>query len=96
MRFWDADNVSICYIGTEFMGHATANDLLRDLDRITEGLPRRGVFQMSMDGPFVNWKLYRKFEENMSLETGVHPINIRSCGLHIDHGACKKGIQSTG
>ena len=37
--FWDADNVSSCYFGTEFMGHATEDDLLRDLDHITEGLP---------------------------------------------------------
>ena len=51
---------------------------------------------MSMGGPSVNWKLYRKFEENMSLETGVHPINIGSCGLHIVHGAYKKGIESIG
>ena len=51
---------------------------------------------MSMDGPSVNWKLYRTFEENMFLETGAHLINIGSCGLHIIHGAYRKGIESTG
>lgn len=96
VRFWDADSVSTRYFGTEFMGHATADDLMRDLDHITEELPRRAVLQMSMDGPSVNWKLYRKFEENISLETGVHLIDIGSCGLHIVHGAYKKGVESTG
>jgi hypothetical protein len=95
-RFWDGDNISSRYFGTEFMGHATAEDLMRDLDHITEGLPRRGILQMSMDGPSVNWKLYRTFEENMFLETGAHLINIGSCGLHIIHGAYRKGIESTG
>ena len=96
LRFWDADNVSSRYFGTEFMGHGTADDLMRDLDHITEGLPRRGMLQMSMDGPSVNWKLYKMFEENMFLETGAHLINIGSCGLHIIHGAYKKGLESTG
>ena len=46
------------YLGSEFLGHATAADLLTHFkDGITQLDPKR-LLQVSMDGPSVNWKVY--------------------------------------
>ena len=46
------------YLGSEFLGHATAANLLMHFkDGIRQLDPKR-LHQVSMDGPSVNWKFY--------------------------------------
>ena len=48
--------VSVRYLGSEFLGHATAADLLTHFkDGIRQLDPKR-LLQVSMDGLGVNWK----------------------------------------
>lgn len=53
------------------------------------------MIQISMDGPNVNWAFYSKAEKSLQDVHNTHLINIGSCGLHIVHGAFKKGMERT-
>ena len=54
------------------------------------------MFQVSMDGPNVNWKLYNSIVQEWS-ENDDYPdlIDIGSCSLHVVHGTFRTGVQKT-
>ena len=52
--------------------------------------------QISMDGPNVNWKFFKLFQEKMEENHNKQLLNVGSCGLHIVHNAFKKGSVSSG
>ena len=54
------------------------------------------MLQLSMDGPSVNWKVFRLLCE--SRESNGYPslVNIGSCGLHIIHGSFQMGAKESG
>ena len=56
------------------------------------------LLQVSMDGPTTNWKFYELLlEEREQLDADITmPINVGSCGLHVDHGGFKCGLGKTG
>ena len=85
VRLWDCDKVVTRYLTSEFMGHATAVDMVEVFNKANEGLNRKSLLQLFMDGPDVNWK----FPELVNSQS--------SCGLHIVHGALKRAqTQHTG
>jgi len=43
------------YLGSQFLGHATADDLLTKFVETMKDLNCRQLIQISMDGPSVNW-----------------------------------------
>ena len=53
------------------------------------------MVQISMDGPNVNWSLFKKVEEERKLKNLPQLINIGSCALHIVHGAFENGSKQT-
>ena len=78
------------YLGSHFMGHATAEDTYKSLAEIHNGLDLvHNLVQISMDGPNVNWKTLDILSENRTIEDPDCPqlINIGRCGLHVIHGA---------
>ena len=95
VRLWDSDTIVIRFYDSEFTGRATAEDLMTVFESFTEGLTRKGILQISMDGPNVNWKLYSMLQKELQVECSTSLLNVGSCGLHIVHGAYKKGIDST-
>jgi hypothetical protein len=65
--FWNScsESVETRYLTSMFLGHTTAVDLLKALkEGICEKL-LKSVFQISMDGPNVNWKLIRDFKAEL-------------------------------
>ena len=69
------------YLGSEFLGHATAADLLTHFkDGIRQLDPKR-LLQVSMDGVRVNWKFYtdlareRKTSEHRQLKSHGNSLN---------------------
>ena len=65
-------------------------DLLEEFKKCHEGLDIiHNLFQISMDGPNVNWAMlevvcdFRKSENPNASEQ----LNIGSCGVHVMHGA---------
>ena len=68
------------YLGSEFLGHATAADLLTQFkDGITiRQLDPKRLLQVSMDGPSVNWKFYTDLARERKKQELPKFLNIGS------------------
>ncbi|XP_070554389.1 uncharacterized protein [Ptychodera flava] len=95
-RIWEDEKVKTLYYSSSFMGHATAEDMVEHFDECTEGLNKRKMLQISMDGPNVNWKFHRLMQNKQTSTTDKSLLNVGSCGLHIVHGAFKDGAAASG
>jgi len=90
VRFWDssANRVANRYLGSSFLGHTAADDLVKGFMSTMKDLNSKRLIQISMDGPNANWS----FLEKMKLKLERDPddaklLELGSCGLHIVHGA---------
>ena len=91
VRSWFGDQVATRYCGSQFMGHATADDMMEHFHQATTQLNMRQLWQLSMDGPNVNWKFHEMLQQEMKVDHDMTLLNIGSCGLHVIHGAFKDG-----
>ena len=96
VRFWTECGVVTRYVTSAFLGHATAEDILERFEQCCEGLDLRHLQQLSMDGPNVNWKVFRLLSEKLETECSNTLLDIGSCGLHIVHTAFKDGCSASG
>lgn len=98
LRFWNpVDNiVESRYLGSEFMGHAKAVDIVRAVRVALRDLDIGKLLQISMDGPNVNLKFFEDFCSDIEAEGLSVPLNIGSCSLHVIHGALLYGNGVTG
>ncbi|XP_063744625.1 uncharacterized protein LOC134867752 isoform X3 [Eleginops maclovinus] len=93
VRYWDDGQVQSRYLGSQFMGHATANDLLKEIKECAGHLDLSKLISISMDGPNVNFKFFELFQaEYADLYAGSQLISVGSCGLHTVHHAFKTGF----
>lgn len=90
IRMWNSDMINSQYYGSSFLGHATANDMLESFRKDFSDLSFRNIFQLSMDGPNVNWKFYEMLQEDIVRDKQL--LNIGSCGLHIIHNSFRSGV----
>ena len=96
IRYWNNDQKQVVdqYYTSKFIGHATADDLLRNFKDATESLSKEKLMQISMDGPNVNKKFFRDFiHERDTLMPSL--LDIGTCGLHVIHGAFRTGFEKT-
>lgn len=98
IRFWNKkENEVVCrYLTSVFLGHSTALDLTEALEKAINKLNTKRILQISMDGPNVNHKMLRDFNEQLEDihdPTDPHIINIGSCGLHTMHNSFKNAIK---
>ena len=99
--YFDEKEVKVkrSYIGSTFMGHATADDSLEHLKKVHGNLDlHSSLISVSMDGPHVNWKTLRVLD---AFRKGQNPechglLVIGSCGLHVLHGAYGTAQTATG
>lgn len=96
VRFWDGGEVRTRYYHSEFMGHATAINMVSVFDTATSDLHMQNMLQLSMDGPNVNWKFHDLIDSRLQKDYNKSLLNTGSCGLHIVHGAFKHGVEATG
>ena len=75
------------YWNSKFLGHGTAADLERELEKCMEELDQSKMCQISMDGSSVNWKFFNSVPKKREEVELPALINIGSCGLHVIHGA---------
>lgn len=96
VRTWKHDHVASRYYGSSFIGHATAADMLTSFKEDFD-LNLVNIFQLSMDGPNVNWAFYDLLQQDISSETGMSAslLNLGSCGLHVMHNAFKSGVTAS-
>lgn len=100
VRFWSQlkNEVSTRYLTSAFLDHATALDLLSAFETALGEKLLKKLLQVSMDGPNVNHKFLRELLaklQEFSTPPPV-PLDLGSCGLHVLHGAFKKGFEETG
>ena len=98
VRYWEKEHVESHYFTSDFLGHATADDLLKSFEKCVACLPKKNLLQLSMDGPSVNWKFYKSFQESLHSRQdclSISMISIGACGLHIVHNAFKSGMIAT-
>ncbi|KAI4829210.1 hypothetical protein KUCAC02_023270 [Chaenocephalus aceratus] len=100
LRYWSEreGKVAVRYFTSEFLRHTQAEKLLESINRSLSPLDSKKLLQISMDGPTVNWKFLRIFQENKSKEDPDAPklINLGICGLHVVHGSFQTGERETG
>lgn len=97
VRFWsdEESKVVVRYLGSEFMGRSTANDVLITFLNGTKDVEKSKMLQVSSDGPNVNL-LFLKHLTKLREEEELPPLlDIGTCGLHVVHGSLKTGAKSS-
>ena len=71
IRYFDERLQEMCtvYIGSQFLGRATALDLQFNLNAALANFDLTNLIQISMDGPNVNLKFFRDFVQERLLQT---------------------------
>ena len=92
IRSWIDGQVMSRYLTSQFMGHATADDVVDHFRSALEGLHLNQILQISMDGPNVNWKFLEIFQGELKRESNVMLLNVGSCGLHVVHNFVAKRL----
>ncbi len=58
VRLWNGSEVKTKYIGSEFMGHSSAQDIAEKMNNLLSEIGIKNLVQISMDGLNVNWKVF--------------------------------------
>ncbi|KAJ8665677.1 hypothetical protein QAD02_007339 [Eretmocerus hayati] len=100
IRAWnDMKNQAVTkYLGSAFLQHCTALDLLREFQNITQNLNYQDAVEIGMGGPNVNFKLLAEFKKTFNdSEDGTYKIfDVGSCGIHTMHNSFKTGFEASG
>ena len=96
IRFWVGSLVQTRYWESQFLGHATAKDLLEKFNEGTENLPYGKMSQVGMDGPNVTKKMYKDLvAERKGDADRPDLLDLGTCGLHTVHNALQCGEKAT-
>ena len=91
VRLWDNDCIQSRFFHSQFLGHASAHNLVEACIESVSVLNVRNIVQISMDGPNVNWSFYNKFENIIQDQCSKTLLPTGSCGLHQIHNAFRFG-----
>ena len=82
--YWDTQiqNVWVRYLGSEFLGHITNDDLLNKIEERTSMFNMKNL-ELLMNCPNVNWKLFECFISKRESKEHFGLINIGNCNLHV-------------
>ena len=79
VRYWNADKVESRYFTSYFLCHADAEEVRDEFESVCGDLDYEKLAQLSMDGPNVNWKVFRLMQEDVEKQTGKKLLNVGSC-----------------
>ena len=90
-------NVRVFLLGSDFHGHTTNNDLLKDgtFEDVTSVLNKKNL-KLLIDCVNLNWKLFGCFISKRESKEHSGLINIRNCSHPILNHAFKTGANTTG
>ena len=97
IHYWDNDRDRVCsyYMGSEFMGRSTADDVLETFQNGTSEVNKSKVMLVSYDGPNVYLAFLKKYA-SVREEKELDPImDLGTCGLHLVHGSVKVGAKAS-
>ena len=86
------------YIGSQFMGHATVDDMIKGFKEAHNGLDYEiNLIQFSMDGLNTNWAFHGAVSDLRKSGNPFAPdlLKIGRCGLHVVHGAFGTAVGKT-
>ena len=85
VRYWDinGNTVKVRYWNSASFGHVKHDDLFKQLNEATKELHQQKLYQISVDGPSVNWKFYGKVVDAREKAMYHKLIDIGICSLHI-------------
>ena len=102
VRYWnDKDQISTRYLTSCFIEGAKAEDILASFKKalLDLHLDLKKIIQISMDGPNVNLKFGRDFDDYLSnverAQNDFNMIEIGSCALHKVNNSFKTGHNET-
>ena len=97
IHYWSKTHghVTTNYLGSLFLGHCTASDLLEHYLQFRENwkLDDNLLLHLGMDGPNVNLLFERNLSEYLKKNCAATFLQLGSCSLHPVHTAFKKGLQ---
>lgn len=97
IRIWDDNRVSSRYYKSDFLGHACAVDITTSFEtNVATNLNYKNLLQVSMDGPNVNWAVFKQLSDKLEEDYDTAIVDIGSCGLHTMHNAVKAAVTETG
>ena len=81
VRYWhiNGNTVKVRYWDSAFFGYAKHDDLFKQLNEATKELDQQKLYQISMDGPSVNWKFYGEVVDARKKAMYHKLIDIGSC-----------------
>ena len=96
LTYFDSDDftVKICYYNSRFFGHATHQDLLKQVCDRMKQLDVNKLLQISVDGLSVNHKFLEEVWKERKGDEQHQLINIGSCGLHAIHDDFKTSAEN--
>ena len=94
VRYWNADKVESRYFTSYILGHTDAEAVHDKFESVCGDLAYERLAQLSMDGPNVNWKVFRLMQEDVEKQTGNKLFNVGSCGLHVIHNSFRDGCSA--
>ena len=94
--FFDSNKQEVVrsFIGSHFMGHASAENTFASLKEVHKDLDLvHNLVQVSVGGPDVNSNTVEIIEDHLKIQDPncANLIVIGSCGLHVVHGAYEAG-----
>lgn len=98
VRFWCNGRVRSHHLETLFLGHATAEEIVKHLLLALNnaGIPLSYMLMVSCDGPNVNKAVCRILNEKVKIERQNSLIDIGFCSLHLLHNAFRYGLAEFG
>ena len=83
VRRWNRDKVETRYYDSQFLGHASAEDMLEKFHSCKENLSFGNL-------------IHKLVEDEVKNDYSSHLLNTDSCGIHIVHGAFNDGCEAAG
>ena len=95
IRFWDLETncVATRYLGLEFMGRSTAEDVLQTFLAGNSDLDQSKILQVASDGPNVNLLFLNNLAESREEKELLPLFDIGKSGLHVIHNNIKTRVK---
>ena len=90
----DSGTISTRYLDSCFVFRPNTSVLSGEIINSIKDLDASRMIMRGMDGPNVNWCVFDKINAEREKHNHVPLFSVRSCGLHLIHGAFETGMIS--
>ena len=87
--------VKLNYFISRFFERPNAANIQNEIHAALKPVSGEKMIELSMDGPNINWKVFDLLKSHRREAEWSPLMNMRSCSLHIVHGAFQTGNKAT-